>query len=138
MARPEIDRGKLFVIIASSILICILAVIVIFAFLSPAQPEAVVSGMLQSFAQQDIEQLETFISDSALQIILNDRSNEDSRWLTYWRNGEDLFYDFRVAEVDINGDEAVVLVYFGPGLILDEEFVLNKKNKHWQVVGFNN
>jgi len=136
--RPDDSRSKKVMVLASTITVTlVLALIVLFAALSPASPERVVSEMLKNIAEQDSAGLENFVAGSAEESLLNADSQDNSRWRFYWGNGKELFTDFRVAEVQVSGNQAVVLVLYGPGLFHEEEFILYRHNRRWKVYDIN-
>lgn len=140
MAKPDDSRRKKIMVLASTAAVTLVfVVIVLFAAFSPPPPEGVVSGMLESFAAGDANRLKTYIAGSAEESLLAAiESQENSRWRTFWDDGQELFREFRVGEVLVRGNQAVVTVYYGPGLILEEEFVLYRTKGSWKVYEFNN
>ena len=140
MKQPTDDsRKRLMVIISTGAVTLVLALIVIFAAISPMSPEGVVRGMLESISVQDTEALELYVAGAALKNLQAAAEiQEPSRWRLFWDNGDVLFGEFRVGEVNITGDTAFVIVYYGPGMIQEEEFSLARENRQWKVIDINN
>lgn len=135
MTKPEDSRKNIIMLATTAAITLILALIVLFAALAPPSPERVVSNMLESIAQQDANELEKFAGGSALTSLkAASVSQDNSPWRNYWDNGAILFEDFRIGAIERSGDQASVLVYYGPGLILDAEFILRRENRHWKVI----
>lgn len=137
MTKPDNSRKKILVLIPTIAVTLLLALIVLFAAFAPPSPEAVVTRMLESIADQDSERLEKYVADSALESLQFAAQNQDSsKWRVIWKNGPGYFDDFRIGEVKVSGDSAEVIVHYGPGLILEEEFFLRRENRHWKIYDF--
>jgi hypothetical protein len=134
MTQPDEPRKKLVVLGSMLAVTLVLSLIVLFAALAPPSPEGVVSDMLDSLARQDIEAFEQTVALSARQQLVSVQSLDSSRWEVFWNQGPELFQEYRIGQVQISGDEAQVLVYFGPGLIQQEVFYLRKLEGRWRVV----
>ncbi|MGI6364241.1 MAG: hypothetical protein ACOX2G_00540 [Bacillota bacterium] len=134
MTQPDEPRKKLVVLGSMVAVTLVLSLIVLFAALAPPSPEGVVSDMLDSLARQDIEAFEQTVALSARQQLVSVQSLDSSRWEVFWNQGPELFQEYRIGQVQISGDEAQVLVYFGPGLIQQEVFYLRKLEGRWRVV----
>lgn len=134
MTQPDEPRKKLVVLGSMLAVTLVLSLIVLFAALAPPSPEGVVSDMLDSLARQDIEAFEQTVALSARQQLVSVQSLDSSRWEVFWNQGPELFKEYRIGQVQISGDEAQVLVYFGPGLIQQEVFYLRKLEGRWRVV----
>jgi hypothetical protein len=129
------SRKQLMVVISTVAVTLVLALIIVFAAFSPASPEGVVIGMLESIIKQDFARLETFVAGDALTGLQSAvETQEFSRWRLFWENGKQLFDEFRVGEVKVTKNQATVVVYYGPGMIQEEEFVLQREKRQWKVV----
>lgn len=138
MAQPDDSRRQKIMVISTVAVTLVLTLIVLFAAFSPPSPEGVVNGMLNCLAEQDAEGLNKYVSGSALADLQAAAAGpSSSRWNMFWDNGAELFEDFRIGEVQISGNQAVVIVYFGPGLIQEEEFILRQENRRWKVYDIN-
>lgn len=136
MTKPDNSQTKLKTYIFTGAVVLVLALIVLLAALSPPAPESVVSDMLHSFARQDIQALEKCVSSSILEDLqATTLKAEESRWQLFWQDGAELFQHFKVEKADISGDEAVVTVYYGPGLIQADDFFLRREGRGWKVYG---
>lgn len=136
MANPENPRAKRATYIITGAVVLVLLAIVLAAALSPAAPENVVSGMLNSLARSDVEGLRGYVTDSVLKSTqLTALSGEESPWQLFWRDGAQLFAHYRVEEAVVQGDRAEVTVYYGPGLIQSGEFILCREGRRWKVCG---
>lgn len=136
MANPENPRAKRATYIITGAVVLVLLAIVLAAALSPAAPENVVSGMLNSLARSDAEGLRGYVTDSVLKSTqLTALSGEESPWQLFWRDGAQLFAHYRVEEAVVQGDRAEVTVYYGPGLIQSGEFILCREGRRWKVCG---
>jgi len=138
VTKPEDSRrNQKMIFLTTAAVTLVLALIVLFAALSPPSPEGVVSGMLTSLASQDTDSLEDFLSDSAQgEMLAASESLTSSRWRTFLTEGRELFSDFKIGAVSISGNEAEVVVYCGPGLIQEEVFLLQKIDRRWKVYGY--
>ena len=100
----------------------------------PPTPENAVTGMLDSFVHKDVETLEKYVHPSVLESVQAQVSvYSDSLWQVFWQDGDLLFEHYNVDEAVINGDEAVVTVYYGPGLIQADDFLLRREGRNWKV-----
>lgn len=137
MTKPDDSKKNLLVLISTIAVTLLLALIVLFAAFAPPSPEAVVTRMLESIADQDAQRLEKFVDGSALVSLQSAAQNQDSsKWRVIWDNGPSYFDDFRIGDVKVSGDGAEVIVHYGPGLILEDEFLLHRKNRHWKIYDF--
>ncbi|NLO88669.1 MAG: DUF4878 domain-containing protein [Firmicutes bacterium] len=130
------DKQKMLFITTGAVTL-VLALIVVYAALTPQPPEMVVSGMLDSLAQQDYGAAEKYVAGPAReQLQAAAESVSNSRWNLFWDEGAELFAQYRIGEVQVTGDEAEVLVYYGPGLIQEEIFHLRKVDGRWKVTDY--
>lgn len=130
MTQPDEPRRKWMVLASTVAVTLVLALIVLFAAFSPPSPEGVVARMLDSIARQDTEAFQKYVEQGSGKL----QNLDSSRWEIYWNYGEELFREYRIDEVQVSGNEAEVLVYFGPGLIQEEIFFLSKINGRWKVI----
>src|SRR5690554_6429415 len=131
---PQPTQRKKQVVLGSMVAVTlVLALIVLFAALAPSSPEGVVSRMLDSLAKQDFDAFKQTVALSAEELT-SEQNLDSSRWELLWNQGPELFKDYRIGQVQVSGDEAQVLVYYGPGLIQEELFSLRKVDGRWRVV----
>jgi hypothetical protein len=122
--------------ISTGAVVLVLALIVLVAALSPPAPENVVSDMLDSLARKDVQSLEKVVSSPVLKDLqATTLAVDESRWQLFWQDGSQLFEHYRIDEVQIDGDQAVVTVYYGPGLIQADDFLLRREGRRWKVYG---
>ncbi|HBI57381.1 MAG TPA: hypothetical protein DG577_05920 [Firmicutes bacterium] len=136
MTKPDNSRTKLLTYISTGAVVLVLALIVLVAALSPPAPENVVSDMLNSLARKDVQAMEKFVSSPVLENLqATTLTVNESRWQLFWQDGSQLFEHYRIGEVVISGDQAVVTVYYGPGLIQADDFLLHREGRRWKVYG---
>lgn len=136
MTKPDNSQTKLKTYIFTGAIVLVLALIVLLAALSPPAPESVVSDMLHSFARRDIQALEKCVSRPVLEDLrATTLKADESRWQLFWQDGSELFQSFEIEKADISGDQAVVTVYYGPGLIQADDFLLRREGRGWKVYG---
>jgi len=134
VAKPDNSRNKNQLMLISTIVVSVVLLgIVLAAALSPPGPERVVSEVLDSFVQQNDEALNNNLTDSYARLLQDAQGN--MLWTRFWENGEELFADYRLGETRISGDEAQILVYYGPGFIQELEFTLRRDGRRWKVTG---
>lgn len=134
MTKAANTKTKLVTYIFSAAVVLALVLIVLGAALAPPTPEKVVSNLLAGLAAQNLDALAESVSRPLFEDLqAAARSENESRWQTYWENGPTLFEHYQIDETFIAGDQAVVTVFYGPGLIQTEEFHLRRESKHWQV-----
>ena len=136
MVEINNSRKKILTFIFTGSLVFVFALVVLGAALSPPTPEHVVSDILAGLADQDLQALEENVTQSVqrnLQAAV--LAEDESRWQLFWSDGPQLFEQFRIDEVSTVGDQAVVTVYYGPGLIQAADFILLRVGKRWKVSG---
>lgn len=136
MTQPKGPQRKLWVLGSTVAVILVFTLIVLFAAFSPPSPEGVVGSMLDSMARQDMETFRQGVSPAVQQELTSAYGLDSSRWEVFWARGPELFDNYRIGEVKISGDEAEVLVFFGPGLIQEELFFLRRLDGGWKVIDF--
>lgn len=137
MTQPKGPQRKQLVLGSTVAVILVFTLIVLFAAFSPPSPEGVVSRMLDSLARQDMEAFKQEVTQAVQQELASTRTLDSSRWEVFWAQGPELFDNYRIGKVKVSGDEAEVLVFYGPGLIQEELFSLRKLDGGWQVIDFN-
>ncbi|HOC07025.1 MAG: hypothetical protein ACOX21_00890 [Bacillota bacterium] len=134
MTEPKDSRNKRLTYIITGAVTLVLTLVVLAATFSPPTPENAVTGMLDSFVHKDVETLEKYVHPSVLESVQAQVSvYSDSLWQVFWQDGDLLFEHYNVDEAVINGDEAVVTVYYGPGLIQADDFLLRREGRNWKV-----
>ncbi|HQE02734.1 MAG TPA: DUF4878 domain-containing protein [Bacillota bacterium] len=134
MTEPKDSQNKRLTYIITGAVTLVLTLVVLAATFSPPTPENAVTGMLDSFVHKDVETLEKYVHPSVLDSVqAEDFENDESLWQVFWREGHQLFEHYNVDEAVINGDEAVVTVYYGPGLIQADDFLLRREGRNWKV-----
>ena len=132
MTKPENSRPRLITYITTGAVVLVLALIVLLAALSPPVPENVVSAMLVSFTRKDVKSLEKYLSNPVREYFQESALGEDAaRWQVLLNDGSLLFKQYRIGEVTITGDQAVITVYYGPGLIQADDFLLRREGRRW-------
>lgn len=129
------SRHPLLVVGTMAGVVLLLLVVLVVALLWPPSPETVVSELLVAIRQQDAArtiELAVGPARSDLEAVVID-GEVGGRWHQFWANGSTLFREFRVAEADIDGDGAKVMVYYGQGLFQEQVFILRKEDKNWRV-----
>jgi hypothetical protein len=134
LTNADKTKKPLTAYIVSGAVVLVLAAVVLIAALSPPAPEKVVSGMLDSLAKQDLGALEKFVSPSVLEEMAA-LSEDQSRLQAFWQEGAQLFSQYQLGETAVSGDQAMVTVYYGPGLIQVEDFILRREGWRWRVSG---
>lgn len=136
MTKPENSRPKFVTYITTGAVVLVLALIVLLAALSPPGPEVVVNRMLDSLAQKDVKSLEKYLSNPILEYFQESALGEDAaRWQALLNDGSQLFQQYSIDEATITGDQAIITVNYGPGLIQDYEFLLRREGRRWKVYG---
>lgn len=135
MTEPQGSQNKRLTYIITGAVALVLTLVVLAATFSPPGPENAVTGMLKSFASKDAQALEEFVYPSVLDSVQSQEPDNESRWQVFWREGHQLFQHYNIDEAEFNGDEAVVTVYYGPGLIQADDFLLRREGRQWKVYG---
>lgn len=138
MTKPNENQNKGTTYIISGAVTLVLVLVILGAIFSPPAPENAVSGMLDSFAHKDAQALEKYVHSSVLDSIqVEELGRDDSLWQVFWRDGDQLFDFYNIGEAKIDGDVAHVTVYYGPGLIQEDDFLLRREGRQWKVYGVN-
>ncbi|HPZ23117.1 MAG TPA: DUF4878 domain-containing protein [Bacillota bacterium] len=136
MTEPKDSQNKRLTYIITGAVTLVLTLVVLAATFSPPTPENAVTGMLDSFVHKDVETLEKYVHPSVLDSVqAEDFENDESLWQVFWREGHQLFQHYNIEEAEFNGDEALVTVYYGPGLIQADDFLLRREGRKWKVYG---
>ncbi|MTI95839.1 MAG: nuclear transport factor 2 family protein [Firmicutes bacterium] len=129
-------RKKLLLTVSTVGVSVILVAIVIVAAVSPPSPEAVVNDFVAAIRSGDGEKMEQLTEGEAL-AQLGDTTvldvEQSQPWYNLKTNGEEIYREFRIGEVEVSNDTARIVVFYGAGLFQEHEYYLLRRDKAWKI-----